>query len=154
MVPLVTIQFARISDDHQRTALYQTKVQFWACFVGAWVMFGVGLVPIAFLLIMPPQPWMSKITGLCLSASFEMFSLCFARSLKQARKWLDEHYDRARRDERMIQARQTVESIQSRGLRDKMRAEIASKLIQEDPISKDRTPRARTAILQRLISQE
>jgi hypothetical protein len=82
----MSIEFLTLSKDHQQVALFQTKAQFWAYLVGAWAMFALGLVPIAFLVIMPPQPLTLKITAFCLSVSFEMFSLCFSRNLKQTRK--------------------------------------------------------------------
>ena len=81
---------------------------------------------------MPPQPFTLKITAVCLSISFEMFSLSFARNLKQTRKWVDDHYDRLREDERMLQAQQLVDSIEDHELRDKMRAEMAQRLFTKE----------------------
>ena len=148
---LTSNTFFITSNDHQQVALFQTKVQFWACFVGAWLMFALGLIPIAFLLLMPPQPLTLKIAMFCVTAVCELFSLCFTRGLKQARKWLDDHYDRLRRDERMLQARQLVESIQDRQLRDTMRAEMARLFGQESRVEDYELGSIKNVLLRRLL---
>jgi hypothetical protein len=96
-------------------------------------MLALGLIPLGFLLIMPPQPLTLKITAVGLSISFEMFSLCFARSLKQTRRWLDDYYDRLQRDKRIVQAWQLVDTIEDVKLRDKMKANLAQCLFRDEP---------------------
>lgn len=149
----LSIEFSTISKDHQEVALFQTKAQFWAYFIGAWVMFALGLIPIAFLLIMPPQPFTLKITAVCLSVSFELFSLCFARNLKQTRKWLDDHYDRLRQDERMLQVRELVDSIEDSKLRDAMKAEMARLFGHECQIG-ERMDSIKNILLRRLLPRD
>ncbi len=125
----ISIGFSTVSEDHQRIALFQTKVHFWAYFAGVWITLALGLIPIAFLLIIQPEPLTLKITAIGLSLCFEMFSLCFARSLKETRKWLDAHYDRLCRNEDIVQARDIVDKIENKKLRDEMKAEITQCLL-------------------------
>ncbi len=146
----VSVEFSTVSTDHQRLALFQTKVQFWVHFVGVWLTLALGLVPTAFLLIVQPEPLTLKITAVCLSVSFQMFSLCFARSLKQTREWLDDHYDRIRRDEHIARAREIVDSIEDQKLRDEKKAEMAQWLFREEAQSDDCI---RKLLVRRLLRQ-
>ena len=65
--------FQTLSADHQRLALFQTQVQFWAYFIASWTMFGVGLVPLGYLLFVPAPPSESKLMAIGLSASSMLF---------------------------------------------------------------------------------